>query len=124
MTIEEQKTINSMRLDGYGYKRIASQVGLPPNTVKSYLRRHPVATHTCLQCGGELVLTPGKRERKFCSDACRMAWWRDHPDRVQYNHPHSFVCRHCGRTFDSRRPTGLYCSMACYNAARAEGVKS
>ena len=39
MTENEKHRINELRLNGYGYKKIARELGLSVNTVKSYLAR-------------------------------------------------------------------------------------
>lgn len=39
MTKNEKHRINELRLNGYGYKKIAKELGLSVNTVKSYLAR-------------------------------------------------------------------------------------
>ena len=62
-----------MRRSG-GYKRIAALTGYSLNTVKSVCRRNPNGEEKlCLQCGAKLVRTPHYKEKKFCSDTCRMA---------------------------------------------------
>ena len=50
-----QKEIERMRMDGYGPTRIAHELGLSVNTVKSHIRRHPSLRNAvyCLQCGGQ-----------------------------------------------------------------------
>ena len=39
MTKIEKHRINELRLNGYGYKKIAKELGLSINTVKSHLAR-------------------------------------------------------------------------------------
>lgn len=86
MTQEQQQEIRRLRAMGEGYKRIGAILNLSVNTVKSFCRRdsavNPLQSQekgnqaACLRCGRPLVLTPGRRKRLFCSDACRMAYWR------------------------------------------------
>lgn len=45
MTNEQRATIDSLRSQGLGYKKIANMTSISPNTVKSYLRKvEPVHT--------------------------------------------------------------------------------
>lgn len=90
MTNEERMRIVELQRQGYGYKKIATITGLPQNTVKSYCSRHPVVgtdsterDGLCRNCKKPLEQTPHKRQKKFCSDACRMAWWNAHPEKVE-----------------------------------------
>lgn len=36
----------------------------------------------CRQCGQLLAKAPKRKERKFCSEACRRVWWKAHPELV------------------------------------------
>lgn len=125
MTQDEIIKVSSLQNEGYGYKRISALMGLPVNTVKSYCRRHHAGDYgTCLQCGGFVRQTPHKRTKKFCSDACRMAWWKEHPEKVRRKVYH-LACAWCGRSFDSVGDGGRqYCSRTCYADARRKAVRS
>ena len=121
------KTIEIMeyRRQGLGYKRIASITGYSINTVKSVCRRSPETFEKrCLQCGAVLVQPPHRKEKKFCSDKCRMAWWNSHPERVNRKAVYHFVCAQCGQPFDSYgNDHRKYCSRRCYDDARRKGVE-
>lgn len=82
MKLYIQNQIRNLALKGYGYKRIASVLEISPNTVKSHLRRHPITSGctVCLHCGKPVEQNPGRKEKKFCSDKCRMTWWNSHQD--------------------------------------------
>lgn len=90
---ETQKTkIRKMRLEGIGYKAIASRLDLSLGTVKSYCKRNAlkgigivVALNNevsvqngliCKQCGAKLKHIKGKKRKVFCSDRCRKKYWR------------------------------------------------
>ncbi len=83
MTDLEKRQIDIMRLNGYGYLKIAMAAGISKNTVKSYCRRQKsieskLETDYCAICGRPI--DKSKREnRRFCSDACRTKWWNEHP---------------------------------------------
>ena len=128
MTNEEAVKIEELQREGQGYKKIALLLNLPVNTVKSYIRRHPVEqattapTQGCLNCGTPLLQKPGKKEKKFCSDRCRMAWWNAHPERVNRKAFYAATCAHCGREFKAYGNRGRkYCSRLCFDQARVKG---
>ncbi len=125
MAADKSIEIMEYRRQGLGYKRIAALTGYPLNTVKSVCRRHQDATHKhCLQCGVRIEQPLHRKEKKFCSDKCRIAWWKAHPERIHRKAVYHFTCAQCGRPFDSygnnRRK---YCSRACYNEARRKEVQ-
>lgn len=91
--------IFNLRKEGLTYKEIAEELKMPVGTVKSYLSRCKVRpkehieeervvevptnniieppttnnTNKCLCCGEKLT---GNRNKKFCSDYCRLRYWR------------------------------------------------
>ena len=88
--------IFDLRKEGLTYKEIAEELKMPVGTVKSYLSRcrakpkehieevvvkeekeEPIVCQNyenkCLCCGKELT---GNRNKKFCSDYCRLRYWR------------------------------------------------
>lgn len=92
MTENQKNKIFKMRLEGSGYREIASALFLSLNTVKSYCRRNGLGGYgkvvklnhevdvelgkVCKRCGKRLVHTKGKRKKIFCSDYCRKMYWR------------------------------------------------
>ena len=94
--------IQRLRQEGYGYVRTAQMLGLPENTVKSFCRRHPLsiaasssrAEGLCPQCGAKV-----DGRRRFCSDACRAAWWNDHREHPNGKSQSRFVCMNCRESF-------------------------
>lgn len=136
---ENQKTqIVDMRGEGYGYIKIARVLGLSENTVKSFCRRKKLTgrtdavlhmavavrngQHFCLCCGAEVAQTPGRKEKKFCSNRCRNKWWNNHLDQVQRKANYEFICPHCKKRFTVYGNAGRkYCSHQCYIADRFGG---
>lgn len=122
MTESERKHIIELQYQGFGYKKIAKLTGIPVNTVKSFCARHPVqieelqeSNTLCRNCQAPLEQIPHKRKRLFCSDACRMAWWNAHPERVQRKAYYTLTCRHCGKQFESYGNSHrVFCSRDCY----------
>lgn len=69
--------LNNLRLQGYKPKFIAAVLGISVNTVKSHIRRHPVIPNTisCEYCGKPVIQNKGRKEKRFCSDKCRITYW-------------------------------------------------
>ena len=127
MKDERKRQIIALRREGAGYGSIASQLGLSINTVKSFCRRHSLATpkaeSVCEQCGRPIEQTPGRTRKRFCCDACRNKWWNSHLDLVKRKAVYTFTCPTCGKEFTvygNRRRK--FCSHACYIAYRFRGV--
>lgn len=119
----QYEAIDKLRLHGYGYKKIASVLGLAENMVKSYFRRNPIdkSRKVCVTCGKPIKTTPHKREKKFCSDKCRMKFWNSHPELLNKKSLYSYTCLHCGKEFYSPKKNRKYCSRSCFaNARRKE----
>ena len=144
MTNEQKAMIDSLRSQGHGYKKVAALTGISPNTVKSYFRRAatpseilptsaeiiPVAAvapeneHRCKCCGKKVKQNAGRKEKKFCSDACRVNWWNTHLDQVHRKAIYHFVCPTCGRDFSAYgNAHRKYCSHGCYIADRFGGAQ-
>lgn len=125
MRLYIQNQIKNLALKGYGYKRIADILDLSPNTVKSHLRRHPPTegVSVCQQCGKSIEQNPGRKEKKFCSDKCRMAYWNSHQDEVNKQAYYTLICQHCGKEFVSYgNKNRKYCCRDCYAAARRKAA--
>ena len=110
MTASEKKQLIELKDAGLGYKRIAACTGLPIGTVKTFFRR---------QAARDFSTGPVKRQRKFCSDQCRMRWWSAHPEQMNRKSGRKLTCPWCEKTFivygEKKR---VYCSRVCYAAAR------
>jgi len=127
----QKDAIQKLRTDGFSYYQIASSLGISENTVKSYCRRNnlggkaiagkvDVRDDYCLQCGTTLKQNPGKKIKKFCSDNCRMAWWKDHPEVMRHRSIRQFTCKTCGQSFEGfGKRERKFCSRACYGKSKA-----
>ena len=129
MTTAQKQRIEFLRGKGESYASIADDLGISENTVKSYCRRNnidiaikqeqSVATNTCSNCGCPLRHTPGSKHKRFCSEKCRMAWWKAHPESVNRKAVYRFVCPTCGGSFEAYgNANRKYCSRACFGVAR------
>lgn len=117
----DKERINELRRQGLGSRKIAGILKISENTVKSYCRRHPLIPNenVCPQCGFPVKRTPHKKDKKFCSDHCRMAWWNSHKDLVNRKAIYHLTCQHCGQPFDSYGNVNRkFCSRTCYAKAR------
>ena len=127
MTDLERSRIIALQNEGLGYKKIARELNLSPNTVKAFFRRRAAAQecerYRCRYCGIAVTQTPHRKEKKYCSDACRMAWWKEHPEQVRRKYGYAYTCPSCGKAFVSKNPGRMYCSRECYaNARRKEAA--
>ncbi|WP_085022389.1 RNA polymerase subunit sigma-70 [Anaerovibrio sp. JC8] len=127
MTNLEKRQVMDLREKGYGYIRISNELGISVNTIKSFCRRSLVSKtddkHYCRCCGKEVEQTKGRKEKKFCSDSCRMKWWNRNLDKVDRRTYQSKSCPNCGSeftvygTFSKKK----YCSHSCYIKFRFGG---
>ena len=130
MTNSQKERISHMRLEGESYAGIAVALGLSRNTVKSFCLRNlhsepheviavQVRSGVCDRCGKGFVLYPGHRQRRFCSDHCRMVWWNAHRDLLKSKAAVEHTCAYCGKHFMSyERQRRKFCSHGCYIAQR------
>nr|DAI70637.1 MAG TPA: hypothetical protein [Caudoviricetes sp.] len=124
MTDWQREQIRTLRLQGVSYVKIGEQLGISDNTVRSFCRRSGLGdsaknTVACKQCGKLIKIIPKQKPKKFCSDACRTAWWKLHPECINRKATYNYTCACCGQHFTAygnnhRR----YCSHACYIADR------
>ncbi len=71
--------------------------------------------HQCLQCGKEIAQAPGRKKKKFCSDACRSKWWTAHPEQIRHKSNQTINCAFCGKAFQVHgEQKHKYCSHDCY----------
>lgn len=131
MTDAQRAAIADYRANGYGYKKISQLIGVSENTVKSFCRRSEAEAatpevrveKTCLFCGKTVPQTPGRKEKKFCSDFCRNRWWNGNLDLVNRRAMYEFVCPTCGKPFTAYgNRNRKYCSHACYIEDRFGGA--
>lgn len=125
MTEKQAASIAALRRQKMSLSKIAVQVGLSINTVKSWCYRHPIEEAdgaVCVQCGGPLLLKLGSKQKRFCSDRCRAKWWSAHPEARKLRKPYAHICRFCHSVFETNRQGSAYCSIACYSKARQKGA--
>ena len=126
MTDEQKKEIDDLRQQGLGYVKIGQVMGISDNTVRSYCRRSRLLSNMvlCPRCGKPVKHRPGRKPRRFCSDACRTAWWNGHLDQVDRKAVYQFICVNCGKEFSAYgNAHRKYCSHACYITHRFRGER-
>ena len=105
MTDAQKEQVRYLRCEGLGYGAIATRLG--------------ISVVVCRNCGRPLPQSPKRKQRKFCSEACRRAWWKLHPELIHKAAFYPAICAHCGQEFQSYgNRKRKYCSHACYIAAR------
>ena len=120
MTGKQKRIIENLRQGGLGYRKIAARLGMSENTVKAYLRRNGSVAEEkqiegCPQCGADLSEISERKSRKYCSDACRHAWWKAHNNTIDRRAWYSCVCAGCGKEFESYgNKQRKYCGHDCY----------
>lgn len=66
-----------LRDEGYGYKKIASELNLTRDQVRNICKKKikkPLES-VCKNCGIKIKSIQGKKEKIYCSDKCRYQWW-------------------------------------------------
>lgn len=122
MTKQEIESLNTMRTRGKTARDISLALGISLNTIRSYIRRHPLEDAVrveCRQCGKPILQVKGRKAKYFCSDRCRNAWWNAHPEKVQRRAYYHLTCEYCKKEFISYgNQKRKYCSRNCYANAR------
>lgn len=125
MTDEDMGRISSLKRQGRSAAVIAEELHLPVNTVKSYLRRHPGTSDAriCPKCGKTVIQNKGRKEKRFCSDRCRMGWWNAHQEELDKKAYYTLVCQQCGKEFVSYgNQRRKFCSRECYGKHRRKSA--
>lgn len=131
MTKQEKEEIRRLRIQGISYSKVVSLMGISENTVKSFCRRNHLGGQAsgigfengvdhCRQCGVLLEQAAGKKQKRYCSDKCRMVWWNAHTDAMNRKSVKPFACQNCGQAFEGYgKRERKYCSRACYGKSKA-----
>jgi len=126
MTHFQKERIASLRGEGASYAQIAAALGKSKNTIQAHCRRYGLGSgvsikytgRVCDHCGKRLA-TSSRKNKRFCSDACRLTWWKEHPEALDRKAIYSFACSCCGAAFDSYGNSHRkYCSRTCYARAK------
>jgi len=135
MNMYQKEQILALHRSGESFAKIAVNLGLSVNTVKSFYRRNDVnakaeensnvavaiagSNGVCPQCGNKIIQIAGRKPKRFCSDKCRVLWWNSHSEAVNQKALYSFKCASCGKNFTAYgNANRRYCSHSCYCEAR------
>ena len=129
MTTEQKNVVQNMRSKLYSYAEIADALGLPVNTIKSYCYRNRLNTEEllkdvtpCKNCGKPIVSQSKTKPRIFCSDTCKISWWKNHKEEHKKTSEVSLVCETCGTEFTAYKSADRkYCSQNCYQRRNCNG---
>lgn len=135
MTQSEKYQIEIFRAQGIGYTEIAKMLGISVNSIKTYCRRHdlggkrgyeaagPINVCACENCGKPVIQNAGRKKKRFCTDACRNAYWNSHLNLVKRKANYEITCKRCGKVFISYgNKNRKYCCHACYLEDRFGGA--
>lgn len=119
MTQLEKQEIIKLRNEGKSYKQISELTGICLSTIKTVCLRYQTKqneqVYYCKCCGRKLVFTDGKKQKQYCSDTCRMRYWRNNKDKMNIAHTIQVECPVCSRVFtvyETKKKT--YCCRECY----------
>ncbi|ADI00497.1 hypothetical protein [Salisediminibacterium selenitireducens] len=138
MTEQEEQLIFEMRQKGSGYKAIATVLGKSRDAVRMYCRRNGLTGNAevvalnieeqkkrhlrCQHCSKKIEQKEKGRMRKFCSHACRHAWWEKHPEERARKATYEFTCPTCQTAFTTYgNAKRKYCTHECYIESRFGG---
>jgi len=134
MTAMQKERITYLRGKGESYAAIAETLSVSENTVKSYCQRKKLGAlyiselittvgEACDNCGHPLERKQGAKRKRFCSDKCRLLWWKANTGRLNRKAIYQFKCAGCGTPFESYgNANRRYCSHSCYVAKRFGSV--
>lgn len=128
MTGEQKQQIYVSRRKGVPFAEIAAQLGMPRSTVKTFCWRNGLSDAEmakpqpnrgyrgfCKRCGKLLDQKPDSKPKVFCTDECRILWWKVHPHKLNRKSLQTVKCPYCGDEFThypSQKKT--FCSHECY----------
>lgn len=125
MNIKEKQQVMKLRSEGLGYKKIANELNISINTIKSFCRNNYLTSEymesktCCKECGKELNQIGHMKVRQFCSCKCKQAWWNQHRNQAKRTIMEEHICPNCEKTFHAyARDNRKYCSHTCYINAR------
>ena len=96
MTEAMVRQITQLRMKGLGYKSIGIVVGTSRENVRYFCKTHGLAGDVeqikatfkdenipsrCKFCGKRIERNLKSGKKLFCSDECRRAWWKQHPEK-------------------------------------------
>ena len=114
MTENQKNLIKIYREKGMSYRKIAEELVVSINTIKTYCKRNGLGgvrkgnasaveektmVTACEYCGKPVSQSKGRKHKRFCSNSCRNQWWNSHMESVERKANYECVCENCSRTF-------------------------
>jgi len=133
MDEETRKSIFKMKSQGLRNYAVASMLGLKKDTLHEFCKKYhlcgpeevirlniiELVQHNiiCPQCYGPIRHKKRGRRKRFCTEKCRRAWWKEHEEARNRN-PKSWYsnqCLACGKYFVVYgNHCQKYCNRECY----------
>ena len=110
-----------LKNSGLSYADISKKLNVPIGTIKSVISRNKGKSikNTCKWCGKDLVDTPHRKTKTFCSEECKSKWWNKNRQNYKSKSKVEITCACCGKTFyDYSWRKRVYCSDLCYKKVR------
>ena len=128
MNSQEKSRIIELRQEGLGYKRIASELNISVNTIKSFCRNHHLTSKDfpkpikCKNCKKEIQQNRKRKSRVFCCETCKQKWWNEHRTSYKNTQLIDTICLSCGKSFKSySKIQRKFCCHRCYVHYRFKG---
>lgn len=123
MTDELRNRVLALRREGLGISKIARELDIPADTVRTFLNRYNKRyENRCLCCEKMIESLPHRKRKQFCSDRCRLLWWNSHQTVIKRKTFYKYICPQCGKEFTAYgNAKRKYCSRSCFAAARRKG---
>lgn len=122
MTNETKTLIISLRESGKSYGEIVLITGVCESTVKTICLRYKKQNkdkNKCKYCSKELKFIKGKKKKIFCSDNCRMLYWKENRKLIKRKPCFDLECPICHCHFMAyKSQCSKYCSWECYLTSR------
>ena len=113
MTDSERQIVLNLRKEGKGYKAIAKETGLNPQTIASFIKQFE--KHICPQCHQTFPAPNGRRYKRFCSAECRIKYWSEHYKLAHRASAKKCICEECGSEFlNFKSVDRKFCSRICF----------
>ena len=87
MSKDDKQQIIKLKESGYGYKKIAKELGMTVSQVRYVCLKYESESEligNCKHCGIEIKSVKGKKRKTFCSDRCRWDWWNKHNRELKH----------------------------------------
>jgi hypothetical protein len=121
MTNQEKAKVLDLRESGDTYRDIATLFGVSVNTIKSICRWADEKKDCCKNCGKPFFDSAKRKNKIFCCEWCRRAWWKTHRNQTRQVARYA-DCKGCGHRFKYYgKAKRTYCSHQCYIKARFGG---